>query len=56
MFQKVQAVVLTGLRADGILLRDLHVRRFRLHAVLVQVGGEGDLHLRIEERGGERCV
>ena len=27
VFQKVQAVVLTGLRADGILLRDLHVRR-----------------------------
>ena len=56
VFQKVQAVVLTGLRADGILLRDLHVRRFRLHAVLVQVGGEGDLHLRIEERGGETLV
>ena len=33
--RQVQAVVLTGLRAAGILLRALHVRRFRLHAELV---------------------
>ena len=56
MLQQVQPVVLAALRADGILLRDLHVRRRRLDAVLVQVGGKGDLDLRVEERGGETLV
>ena len=35
VLQQVQPVVLAALRADGILLRDLHVRRRRLDAIFV---------------------